>query len=99
MKPFDETRREEEKWKRDEERARGIPEDSMQALGERLASGWGSVVLRSGGVSLAGRRGDGGNLRRLSGSGKPVYLMPLDSWSGTSWMAEAIVRVSVVSVQ
>lgn len=60
MKPFDETRREEEKRRREEERARGMSEDSMQALGERLASGWGRVVLRSRGVSWAGGRGIGG---------------------------------------
>lgn len=47
MKPFDETRREEEKRRREWERARGVSKDSMQASGERLASGWGRVVLRS----------------------------------------------------
>lgn len=60
MKPFDETRRDDEKRRRDEERARGMSWDSMQALGERLASGWGRVVLRSGGVSWAGGREMGG---------------------------------------
>lgn len=48
MKPFDETRREEWKRRREWERASGISKDSMQASGERFASGWGRVVLRSG---------------------------------------------------
>lgn len=52
----------------------------MQASGERLAEGWGRVVLRSR-EELVGRVESDveGDLRRLSGSGKPVYLMPLNS--------------------
>lgn len=98
MNPLDETRREEEKRNLDEEREGGS-KDSMQASGERSASGWGRVVLRSGDV-LVGclQDGWGRDLPRLSGSGKPVYLMPLNSWSGTSWMAEAIVTEVVVFV-
>jgi hypothetical protein len=80
MKPFDDTRREEEKRRNEWERWRGMSEDSMQASGERLAEGWGRVVLRSR-EELVGRVESDveGDLRRLSGSGKPVYLMPLNS--------------------
>lgn len=70
----------------------GTSAASIEAVGEVSAVGYGRVVFRSRWLS---EKGQGSPLMKvdeecspvLNGSGKPVFLVPLCSWSGKSCTA------------